>query len=117
MRKLISVHVRVVKILDEIRKEKNCSYAEAIEMICAEKGKEDRVLTRIRDDFESYKEIMANIEHELEIMRIILVWLYKAPSKTRKEAARGVRENLEEILSAIITEVRKNGKKQEKKDI
>ena len=33
MRKLVSVDGKVVKILDEIREERNCSYSKAIELL------------------------------------------------------------------------------------
>lgn len=111
MPKLISVSDGVVEMLDQIRKEKSCSYSKAIATLAAEKGRKDRILGRITDDFEYYKEIMPNIELELEIMRLILVWLYKASAKSRKEVAGSVREDLEKVMNVVIQRTRENGKK------
>ena len=102
MGKLISVDTEVVKKLDEIRKERNCSYSKAIAVLLAEQGKKERNLAQITEYFAFFERIMPNIKHEIEIMRIIIVWLYKMPSKSREEAAEDVREDLEKIMRKIV---------------
>ena len=114
MRKLISVDVGVVKLLDEIRRERGCSYSKAIAMLAVEKGRQDRNLTQITDYFKFFKNIMPNIEHELEILRIMLIWLYKTPGKDRKKTAEDVHEDLLKIMNVIIEKARKSAKKREK---
>ena len=115
MRKLVSVDGKVVKILDEIREERNCSYSKAIELLAVENEKTDRILRRIGEDFRYYKQEMPNIERELELIRIIVVWLYKIrTNKERKETAENVRKDLEKIISIIVEKAREHTERVEK---
>ena len=110
MGKLIYVDEETKRILDEIRRERNCSYSKAIALLAVEKDRQDRNLAQITDYFEFFKKIMPNIEHELEILRIIVVWLYKASYKDRKETAERVREDIEKIMSIVVEEAKEGTK-------
>ena len=111
MGKIIHIDDEVAKMLDEIRKERRCSYTKAIAMALAEKGRKERILRRIESDFEYYKEIMPNVEYELEILRTMIVWFYNAPGKHRKEIAGAIREPLEALMLQCVRSVRSERRK------
>ena len=112
MSKQIMIKEEVVKKLDNIRREKKCSYSEAIELLL-DKVPEDIWLLEINKRFFELESMIPDMRAIFEVMRVITIRFYKLPIEAKTEYIKEISRKLEEILSHIIKieGVQENGKK------
>jgi len=89
----------VAKELEKIKEKQGISYSEVIKKLLPR----DYELDQINEYFEGLKKLLPeDIKIVLELMRVIVVRLYKLPRKQREEQQKYLKEELQRLLTYII---------------
>ena len=89
----------VAKELEKIKEKQGISYSEVIKRLLPQ----DYELDQINEYFEGLKRILPeDIRIVLELMRVIVVRLYRLPRRQREELQKYLNEELQRLLTYIV---------------
>ena len=89
----------VAKELEKIKQKQGISYSEVIKKLLPR----DYELDQINEYFGGLKKILPeDVKIVLELMRVIVVRLYKLPRKQQEEQQKYLKEELQKLLTYIV---------------
>jgi predicted CopG family antitoxin len=102
MPKQLMVRDDILRKLDKIRDEFNCSYSDTIGILL-KKEPSDLVLVEINECFERLRQLIPNMLFIWEMMRVIAIHFHYLRGEVQKNEIDNIGEKLKDVLDYIIS--------------